>query len=251
MDFGQAISVCFSKYADFSGRARRSEYWYFYLFTLIIGAVVPCISTLVILIPSISVTTRRLHDTGRSGWWQLLYLTGIGGLVVFIFTLEDSSPGPNEYGPNPKSLGGGGFAPQPVVMQPAMMPQGPMGHAPGYAAPGRSPKGFTAVEQVAPAAPQLIVAAINGVRSATLSLAPGARYTIGRDATNSIAAAFATVSGTHAAIDVLPDGTLRISDLNSANGTFVNGQRVVGAASVRIGDVLQLGSNVQVTFERA
>ncbi len=123
MSFMESIQTVFQKYAVFEGRARRSEYWWFYLgysiVTAILSGLARALGTggaatavgiisgivgLACLVPSIAVTTRRLHDTGRSGWWQLLYLTCIGGIVVFIFTLMDSQPGDNQYGPNPKGM---------------------------------------------------------------------------------------------------------------------------------------------------
>ena len=104
------------KYAVFSGRARRKEYWYFALFNIIISIVLVVIEfiiigsgllggiyALAILIPGIAVTVRRLHDTGRSGWWCLIGLVPlIGVIVILIFAVLDSQPGENDYGPNPK-----------------------------------------------------------------------------------------------------------------------------------------------------
>ena len=108
--FGQAISICFSKYAGFGGRARRSEYWYFILFYSLLTFVVRLISGiagtpallglcyLVFLIPILSAASRRLHDTGHSGWWQLLYLTLIGGIVVFVWLVSEGDSSSNKYG---------------------------------------------------------------------------------------------------------------------------------------------------------
>jgi uncharacterized membrane protein YhaH (DUF805 family) len=110
------------KYADFSGRARRREYWFFVLFNIIISIVLTVcdvvlgtynaaasigiltgIYTLAVLIPGIAVSVRRLHDTGRSGWWLLIVLVPlIGWIVLLIFMLIDSQPGQNAYGPSPK-----------------------------------------------------------------------------------------------------------------------------------------------------
>jgi uncharacterized membrane protein YhaH (DUF805 family) len=109
------------KYAVFSGRARRAEYWMFQLFNLLIvfglsivdailgssGAaggigVLAGLYIVAIIIPSIAVSVRRLHDTGRSGWWLLIALIPFGGIVLLIFYVLDSQPGPNQYGPNPK-----------------------------------------------------------------------------------------------------------------------------------------------------
>ncbi|MFE7860696.1 DUF805 domain-containing protein [Streptomyces sp. NPDC057403] len=106
------------KYAEFSGRSRRKEYWMFALFVGIIDvilAVVPIASKtpalfallgifyLAILVPSLAVGVRRMHDTGRSGWWLLIgAVPFIGGIWLLVLTCLDSQPGPNQYGPNPK-----------------------------------------------------------------------------------------------------------------------------------------------------
>jgi len=108
------------KYAVFSGRARRKEYWMFVLFNIIISFVIGFVEGMVglardgygpisglymlaILLPSIAVGIRRLHDTGRSGWWLLIMLIPIiGPLVLLFFFVGDSQPGTNQYGPNPK-----------------------------------------------------------------------------------------------------------------------------------------------------
>jgi uncharacterized membrane protein YhaH (DUF805 family) len=103
-------------YAGFSGRARRTEYWMFALFSFIITAVLDLIGMvaklgaylgliygLLVLIPSLAVGVRRLHDTGRSGWWLLIALIPfIGAIILIVFMVLDSEPGDNKYGPNPK-----------------------------------------------------------------------------------------------------------------------------------------------------
>jgi len=101
------------KYATFKGRASRSEYWWFYLFFVllswgatIVGTVVssdfgPTLSgivSLALFIPSVSAATRRLHDTGKSGWWQLLYFTIIGIPFLIYFLASRSDPNDNAYG---------------------------------------------------------------------------------------------------------------------------------------------------------
>jgi uncharacterized membrane protein YhaH (DUF805 family) len=105
------------KYAVFSGRARRKEFWMFYLFYFIIVVVLSVIEmaigipyilsglySLALVIPSIAVTVRRLHDTGRSGWWWWILLVPlVGWIVLLVFMVLDSQPGDNEYGPNPKA----------------------------------------------------------------------------------------------------------------------------------------------------
>ena len=111
------------KYAVFSGRSRRKEYWFFVLFVVVISIVLTTIDGLIgaydrsmgvgllstifslaILIPSIAVSVRRLHDIDRTGWWVLISLVPlIGWIVLQVFTVQDSTPGTNRYGPNPKS----------------------------------------------------------------------------------------------------------------------------------------------------
>lgn len=103
-------------YAVFNGRARRKEYWMFMLFNILISfaigfiegflgspGVIGLIYALAVLVPSIAVTIRRLHDTGRSGWWVLLGLVPVLGIILLIFMVLDSQPNDNEYGPNPKA----------------------------------------------------------------------------------------------------------------------------------------------------
>lgn len=104
----------YKKYADFSGRASRQQYWMFILIYMIIYLVLIGIDSvlgIIILssifslgsfIPSLSIAARRLHDTGRSGWWQLIiFLPLIGVIVLLVFFVQDSHD-QNEYGPNPK-----------------------------------------------------------------------------------------------------------------------------------------------------
>jgi uncharacterized membrane protein YhaH (DUF805 family) len=112
-------------YVGFSGRARRKEYWMFVLINIIISIVLAMVDgmlglkvggeqgagllglvySLAILLPSIAVGVRRLHDTGRSGWWMLIaFVPFIGFIVLLVFFVLDSQPGSNEYGPNPKGM---------------------------------------------------------------------------------------------------------------------------------------------------
>ena len=104
MGFSQAVKSVFSNYANFSGRARRSEYWYFVLFSLIIGLIpiVNLIVGLISIIPGIAVCVRRLHDIGKSGWWLLLCLIPIINLILLVWYCTDSQPGENQWGANPK-----------------------------------------------------------------------------------------------------------------------------------------------------
>jgi uncharacterized membrane protein YhaH (DUF805 family) len=120
------------KYAVFDGRARRQEYWMFYLFNLLISVgigivlgVLTAVSrtnmvgisylySLAILVPSIAVSVRRLHDTGKSGWWLLLVVVPFGAFVVLYFLIQVGVAGPNQYGPDPKT-GDAGYVPSPAV----------------------------------------------------------------------------------------------------------------------------------------
>ena len=108
--FGDAIKLYFSNYANFNGRARRSEYWYAYLFTFLVnfvlGMILPeltYVTALVFFLPSLSVAVRRLHDVGKSGWNYLWCLLPIAGpIILLVFECTDSVPGDNQYGPSTK-----------------------------------------------------------------------------------------------------------------------------------------------------
>lgn len=122
MSFGEAIKCVFSKYATFSGRARRSEYWYFYLFTFLVSLVfefIPYVGllsfiwTLAIIIPSIAVTVRRFHDIGKSGWNYLFFaipeLLFFGYIISFVFLsfkdLIDAGIDSNNIADNTETVG--------------------------------------------------------------------------------------------------------------------------------------------------
>ena len=137
MNFIQSISTCMRKYVTFSGRATRSEFWWFYLFTVLVNLVassqassfVPTlldgqdmtenessyflnnffflylstITSLILLLPSLAVAVRRLHDVGRSGLWILIAFTVIGIIPLLIWYVTDAKDDENIYGPNPKT----------------------------------------------------------------------------------------------------------------------------------------------------
>ena len=103
-------------YVNFQGRSRRQAYWMFVLFNIIAvilaavvdnalggSGVVSTIYGLAVFLPGLALAVRRLHDTGRSGWWMLIsFLPLIGLIVLIIFFVQDSQPGSNQFGPNPK-----------------------------------------------------------------------------------------------------------------------------------------------------
>src|ERR1700761_4741644 len=116
MNFGQSISTCFRKYAEFNGRAGRSELWWFVLFLLLADAaaglldegmfggrnIVSGLWSLAVLIPSFAVWARRLHDTDRSGWWVLLSLIPIAGwIILIIWGCQRGTDGANRFGERP------------------------------------------------------------------------------------------------------------------------------------------------------
>ena len=118
MNFGTAIQSFFANYANFKGRARRSEYWFASLFTGLVSFVASIITpatvsdngmpqygiatiiwSLAIIVPGLAVATRRLHDTGRSGATLFLVLIPIvGAIILLVFLVQDSAAGPNQYG---------------------------------------------------------------------------------------------------------------------------------------------------------
>ena len=116
MDMQKSIKICFKKYANFNGRASRSEYWWFQLFYIIVIFVavifdsmyidnsqamgpVELICTLILLLPALSVWARRLHDVGRSGWWMLIFITVIGMIPLLIWYISVGTRSKNKYGP--------------------------------------------------------------------------------------------------------------------------------------------------------
>lgn len=105
----------FKRYADFSGRSRRSEYWYFVLFNFLMSILTLCVDfisgipifTLLYLlasfIPAFALIARRLHDIGKSAWWYFIVLVPVAGIIVlFVFLITDSQPGRNQWGEDPK-----------------------------------------------------------------------------------------------------------------------------------------------------
>ena len=128
MNFTAAIRSFWSRFADFKGRSRRSEYWYVQLFLVVTnlavagidlalmdgdvdrfianggGGIVGLIWIFATIVPALAVLVRRLHDTGKTGWWALVgFIPFVGAIVLLVFTVTDSSPGENKYGTSPKA----------------------------------------------------------------------------------------------------------------------------------------------------
>ena len=127
MGFAEAVRSFWSHYATFSGRSRRSEYWFVQLFLVLTnlavavidlvlmdgdverflanggGGIVGLVWILVTIVPALAVLVRRLHDSGKSGWWALLgFVPIVGGIILLVFTVRDSDAHDNNYGPSPK-----------------------------------------------------------------------------------------------------------------------------------------------------
>ena len=117
MNFGEAIVAGFRNYVTFSGRAVRSEYWYWVLFAVLAGMVTAVldrsifpdsdgsplntVAGLIMLLPGLAIGIRRLHDIDRSGWWVVIALTLIGVVVLIYWACQPGTSGPNRFGPQP------------------------------------------------------------------------------------------------------------------------------------------------------
>jgi uncharacterized membrane protein YhaH (DUF805 family) len=129
MTFSEAIKDGFDHYVKFDGRARRSTFWYWVLFGFLVGIAAniidailgsgPVVSSIVglgLFLPGLSVAIRRLHDTGRSGWWYLIVLIPLIGIIVLIvFWVQEGDEGDNEYGPPAPTAPAGAAAAPPAV----------------------------------------------------------------------------------------------------------------------------------------
>jgi uncharacterized membrane protein YhaH (DUF805 family) len=116
MSFPDAVRSGLQNYVNFNGRARRSEYWWFALFSVIVLVVARVLDSVIgtspllyllavaaLVLPLLGLGARRLHDTDRTAWWLLLYLTVIGGIALLVFYALEGTPGDNQYGPSPEA----------------------------------------------------------------------------------------------------------------------------------------------------
>ena len=119
MDFKQSVTTCLKKYVEFGGRAGRPEFWWFALFTFLVGLLtsfilgdlISMLVNLALLLPSLAVGARRLHDIGKSGWFQLIWLIPFLGWAFMIYLLVQPSVGPNQYGEGPAMAEGAAALP--------------------------------------------------------------------------------------------------------------------------------------------
>jgi uncharacterized membrane protein YhaH (DUF805 family) len=113
MNFTDAVKTCFNKYADFKGRASRSEFWWFQLFYILaaligmmINPVLGGIAYLAMLLPLLSVSIRRLHDKNKSGWFYLLVFVPLAGILLLVWFCQRGTVGDNVFGPEPADVAG-------------------------------------------------------------------------------------------------------------------------------------------------
>ena len=239
MGFGESIKTCFNKYATFSGRASRSEFWWFQLAFFL--SIFTIIGGLILLLPNMAVTVRRLHDVGKSGWWYgtciilgifcLIPLIGILigiidfilSIVIFVFELTDSDPNSNKYGPNPKI--------QEVSSRP-MRQQPTQGARPSQNRTSNNfyGDGYAGEETVFDSRQQMKARLMLNGRQYFLS---NGRNIVGRKGKTSQATVQIDVddrymSRQHCCITVVPqaDGRLRaqVSNYNNKNKTAINGR---------------------------
>lgn len=209
MGFFEAIRSAFTKYAVFSGRARRSEFWYFQLFVILVAlclsvfALIPfgwtlgTVFALAMLLPQAAVSFRRLHDIGRSGlWWLLSFLPPVGTVILLILCATEGQSGANVYGPDPRAA--------------------------GYAAP---PRPFS-VPTPTVAGRAVYVQCLNGSLKGQIFRVGPEGLTLGRDAQCSMRFPDGAqgISRQHCRL-ALQGGEVKITDLGSTYGTFLEDGR--------------------------
>ena len=230
----EAFSTCMKKYAVFEGRARRSEYWNFFLFNYIVSALisvpafyglsrsVPVVVRLYgvsvvysrfIFLPNLAVTVRRLHDTGHSGaHYFLVLIPVIGAVILLIYLCRDSDPGDNQYGPNPKNAG---YVPVRSSYIPPREFTGATVYAPTVGYP------MSEIQPRLPEAKKLRISFKDGQSSG--AFAEGKSLRIGRDA-HQCQLTIPNVPGVSRAHCVVrTDGKrIEVRDLHSSYGTFLS-----------------------------
>lgn len=263
--FVEAGKLYFNNITNFSGRSRRSEYWMACLFLMVVSVVggfllcvvaamlgevgafivgaVTLVWSLVTTLASLSLCVRRLHDVGRSGWWYLLGLIPLGSIVLLVWCCTDSTED-NQWGPNPKwiRLDQGSFQNRGQQLQ------GQGGFGQGQR---QIPEAIPATAPVSYCTLYLYAGPSAGKN---IRLAVGKTVTVGRSGNcDVVLSEYSAVSGTHCQITV-GSGFITITDLNSTNGTFVDGVRIQPrqAFTARNGAKVYLGNAIcaiQVRFE--
>ena len=268
MDLFEAFGTCFRKYAVFSGRARRSEYWLFCLANILLAIVLSlltlvltkvsqtavmvayglsCLFSLVMFLPGLAVMVRRLHDTDHSGAAVLLlFVPLVGPIILLVWYCRDGTPGPNRYGESPK-----------LPPERPKTPEPPAAEEPGSGAavslvkpPAAEPGDKTQPLTPPPPQPRLLVDCVEGGDKG--AHAEGKLVYVGRDAAlcQLVLQHSPSVSRSHCMIH-LNEGRIELMDLNSRNGTYLaDGTRLPPNQTVVIanGSKLLLGSRDTAVF---
>ena len=236
------LKVVRDNYANFSGRARRKEYWMFALFNTIFAFILIIIDNsmvlyyiylLAIIIPSIAVGIRRLHDLDKSGWWFLINMIPIiGAIWFFILLCLDGTQGPNKYGPSPK-----------YDVDHAVQPDYQVNPEPVQEVLLNEPPAPTVVETDEPEVQSDLIPITlnieNGSRAGSF-FPVSSKMRLGRAPDNDIILNAKTVSSYHAEI-IIKNNLYYIKDLDSTNGTKINDERISGETVLDSGSSLQIG----------
>lgn len=272
MSMMEAVKHVFGNYATFTGRARRSEYWYFYLFNILLVLVLSTLSIalflieggsggnmqasvavsgiiniavgiygLAIIIPSLALCCRRLHDIGKPGSYMLFALVPVvGGILLLVWALQDSEPGDNQYGPNPKRSGGDAVGARPTV---PIAPPPPV--QPGYG-------NYGSVQVTGPVNRVPSAFMLQGESGALTGrrFPVNGRVMVGRGTECGVRFPGETggVSRQHCEL-AANGGNLYIRDLGSTYGTFINGNNRIApnqVVTLRPGDRIYIGSSSEM-----
>ena len=277
---GEAVKLYFSNYGNFSGRARRSEYWKALIAVGLISgvfsglmvvnetmaaimSVITLIWSFAIIVPSLAIVVRRLHDTGHSGWCYFCGLIPlVGGILLFVWMCTDSTED-NQWGPNPKFRAVRRAMPRPQPT-PAPVPAAPTAPT-APAAPAFPASEPDDIPATAIPSPNRMPTAANPAMpnpaagfSATLLLCtgplagmqiacnPGQRVVLGRSRAGAshVLTGYDKVSGTHCRVEV-KGNSVTVTDLGSTNGTKVGGQKLTPNVPVNVphGGIIFLADN--------
>lgn len=253
MSMFEAVKSVFGHYATFRGRARRSEYWYFILFNILVNILAVVLVTvgatmesaavsgivglallvygLASILPSLALVCRRLHDTGKSGAYIFFgMIPVVGSILLLVWMFQDGDPATNQYGPSPKAPRSYGFdAPTASTAEVSPIPT---------ALPATPPTAKTALPEHMVRLPNGAIIPVNG------------SATVGRSQSCDIClSGYNPVSGRHCMLEVR-GGTMYVTDLGSTNGTYIRGEKLAANVPVRVdkGTVIELGRCCSVTI---